>query len=145
MRVVAILVLALQCVAAFVAPAAMPARAACLRHPAPQPQARAARDASRHDQFTRELGRASRRACPSAQMSRICDITGKRANNANRVSFSNKHWAYLQYPNLQKKRFFSPELNRTVKLKVATSTIRTIRKLGIDATARKYGVDLSKF
>ena len=78
-------------------------------------------------------------------MSRVCDITGKRANNANRVSFSNKHWAYWQYPNLQKKRFFSPELNRTVKLKVATSTIRTIRKLGLDATARKYGVDLSKF
>ena len=78
-------------------------------------------------------------------MSRVCDITGKSANNANRVTFSNKHNAYRQYPNLQTKRLFSEELNRTVKLKVATSTLRTIRKLGLDATAAKYGVDLSKF
>jgi len=72
-------------------------------------------------------------------------MTGKSANNANRVTFSNKHNAYRQYPNLQTKRFFSPELNRQVRMKVACSTIRTIRKLGIDATAKKYGVDLSKF
>tara|TARA_B100000524_G_scaffold62193_2_gene28726 strand:+ start:547 stop:783 length:237 start_codon:yes stop_codon:yes gene_type:complete len=78
-------------------------------------------------------------------MSRMCDITGKRANNANRVTFSNKHNAYWQYPNLQTKRFFSEELNRTVKLKVACSTIRTIRKLGLDATAKKFNCDLSKF
>ena len=80
-----------------------------------------------------------------AQMLRVCDITGKKANNANRVTFSNKHNAYLQYPNLQSKKFFSPSLNRTVRLKVATSTLRTIRKLGLDETAAKYGVDLSKF
>jgi ribosomal protein L28 len=43
------------------------------------------------------------------------------------------------------KKFFSPALNRTVKLKVATSTLRTIRKNGLDETAAKYGVDLSKF
>ena len=78
-------------------------------------------------------------------MSRICDITGKRPNNANRVTFSNKHNAYWQYPNLQTKKFFSPALNRNVKLKVATSTIRTIRKLGIDEVAKKYNVDLSKY
>ena len=46
---------------------------------------------------------------------------------------------------MQKKNFFSPELNRNVKLKVATSTMRTITKLGLDETAKKYGVDLSKF
>ncbi|KAL1498788.1 hypothetical protein AB1Y20_014095 [Prymnesium parvum] len=82
---------------------------------------------------------------PSAQMSRVCDISGKRANNANRVTFSNKHNAYLQFPNLQTKKFYSAELDRTVKLKVATSTMRTIRKLGLDETAKKYNVDLSKF
>ena len=80
-----------------------------------------------------------------AQMKRVCDITGKSANNANRVTFSNKKNARLQHVNLQKKNFFSPELNRNVKLKVATSTMRTITKLGLDETAKKYGVDLSKF
>jgi len=78
-------------------------------------------------------------------MLRVCDITGKKANNANRVTFSNKRNAYLQNPNLQLKKFFSPGLNRTVRLKVACSTIRTIRKLGLDETAAKYGVDLAKF
>ena len=93
------------------------------------------------------LAGTSARAAPSwsLQMSRICDITGKRANNANRVTFSNKKNARLQHVNLQTKRFFSPELNRNVKLKVATSTMRTITKLGLDETAKKYGVDLSKY
>ena len=77
-------------------------------------------------------------------MNRICDISGKRANNANRVSFSNKHWARWQYPNLQSKKLYSKELDRYVKVKVATSTLRTIRKLGLDETAKKYNVDLSK-
>ena len=84
-------------------------------------------------------------AAATISMSRICDITGKRANNANRVSFSNKHFSRRQYPNLQTKRLFSKELDREVKLKVATSTLRTIRKLGLDETAKKYDVDLSKF
>jgi len=78
-------------------------------------------------------------------MSRICDISGKRANNANRVSFSNKHWARWQYPNLQTKKLYSKELDRYVRVKVATSTLRTIRKLGLDETAKKFSVDLSKF
>ena len=46
---------------------------------------------------------------------------------------------------MHSKKFFSASLNRYVKLKVATSTIRTIRKLGLDETAKKYNVDLSKF
>ena len=78
-------------------------------------------------------------------MRRVCDITGKKANNANRVTFSNKKNARLQHVNLQTKRFFSPALNRNVRLKVAVSTMRTITKLGLDETAKKYGVALSKF
>jgi len=84
-------------------------------------------------------------AAASVSMKRICDITGKSANNANTVTFSNKKNARLQQVNLQTKRFFSPELNRNVRLKVATSTMRTITKLGLDETAKKYGVDLSKY
>jgi len=88
---------------------------------------------------------SSSAAASSIQMNRICDISGKRANNANRVSFSNKHWARWQYPNLQSKKLYSKELDRYVRLKVATSTLRTIRKNGLDETAKKYNVDLSKF
>ena len=81
----------------------------------------------------------------SVTMRRICDITGKKANNANTITFSNKKNARLQLVNSQKKRLFSPELNRNARLRVATSTMRTITKLGLDETAKKYGCDLSKF
>merc|ERR1712078_833531 len=86
------------------------------------------------------LAATSSSAAASIQMNRICAISGKRANNANRVSFSNKHWARLQYPNLQTKKPYSEELQRFVRIKVATSTLRTIRKNGLDETAKKYGV-----
>ena len=61
-------------------------------------------------------------------MSRICDISGKRANNANRVTFSNKHNAYWQYPNVQTKKFFSAELDRYVKLKVRIARVLRLRE-----------------
>merc|ERR1712087_398462 len=73
-------------------------------------------------QQLRPTGRAA--AASSIQMLRVCDITGKKANNANRVTFSNKHNAYWQYPNLQTKKFFSPKLDRTVKLKARLHTPR---------------------
>jgi large subunit ribosomal protein L13 len=88
---------------------------------------------------------AQMRMTPEPVMKVICDLTGKKSNNANRVSFSNKHWAYLQKPNLQTKKLYSPALQKYVKVKIATSTLRTIRKNGLDETAKKYGVDLSKF
>ena len=116
----------------------------CTAHAPPAP----ARGALRQNSLARPRARAApapTRSPPPLQMSRICDITGKRANNANRVTFSNHHNQRWQQVNLQTKRFFSPELNREVRLKVATSTLRTIRKLGLDETAKKYNVDLSKF
>jgi len=88
---------------------------------------------------------AQMRMTPEPVMKVMCDLTGKKSNNANRVSFSNKHWAYLQKPNLQTKKLYSPALQKYVRVKIATSTLRTIRKKGLDETAKKYGVDLSKF
>ncbi len=40
-------------------------------------------------------------------------------------------------PNLQKKRFFIPEENRWVELKISTSAIRTINKKGISAVLKE--------
>ena len=131
-----------------------PARGALRQNSLARPRARAAPAPTRSPPPRRPalLPRADplsspapTRSPPPLQMSRICDITGKRANNANRVTFSNHHNQRWQQVNLQTKRFFSPELNREVRLKVATSTLRTIRKLGLDETAKKYNVDLSKF
>ena len=75
-------------------------------------------------------------------MSRKCELTGKRVLVGHRVSHSNIKTKHRFEPNLQKKKFWSEENNRFVKLKVSTSAIRTIDKLGIDAYARKLGIKI---
>ena len=64
-------------------------------------------------------------------MSRVCQLTGKRPIAGNNVSNSNRRTKRRFLPNLIKKRFFIPETGEWVTLKVATSTLRTINKLGI--------------
>lgn len=70
-------------------------------------------------------------------MARICDLTGKKAMVGNSVSFSNKKTKRKFHPNLQTKKFFVPELGEWITLKVSTSAIRTIDKLGISAAIEK--------
>jgi large subunit ribosomal protein L28 len=75
-------------------------------------------------------------------MSRRCELTGKGVQVGHRVSHSNIKSKHRFLPNLQKKRFWSTELNKFVTLRVTTSTIRTIDKLGLDHFARKNGIKL---
>ena len=70
-------------------------------------------------------------------MARVCDITGKRARTGNNVSHANNKTKRKFYPNLQKKRFYLPEEDRWVTLKVSTSALRTINKNGITAVLKK--------
>ena len=77
-------------------------------------------------------------------MAKVDQLTGKRPITGNNVSHSNRKTKRRFLPNLQKKRFFIPELDKWVTLKVSTSTIRTINKLGIYAYLKKLekqGVD----
>ena len=69
-------------------------------------------------------------------MAKVCDITGKKAIVGHKVSHSNIKTKRKFYPNLQKKKFFVPEENRWIELKVSTSAIRTINKKGITAVLR---------
>ncbi|OHX67541.1 50S ribosomal protein L28 [Flammeovirga pacifica] len=70
-------------------------------------------------------------------MSKICDITGKRTRVGNNVSHANNKTKRKFYPNLHKKRFYIPEEDRWVTLKVSTSALRTINKNGIAAVLKK--------
>lgn len=78
---------------------------------------------------------------------RVCDLLGKRPNRQARVvTFSHKRIKKVQHVNLQKKRFYSEELGRNVRLRLSTKGIKTVNKYnGIDAAAKKFNVDLSKF
>lgn len=65
----------------------------------------------------------------------------------NTVSHSNIKTKRRFYPNLQTKRFFIPEEDKWITLKVSTSALRTINKKGIAAClkeARKKGFIINK-
>lgn len=64
-------------------------------------------------------------------MSRVCQLTGKKALVGNHVSHSNKKTKRRFYPNLQVKKFYIPELDREITLKISTSALRNINKKGI--------------
>ena len=70
-------------------------------------------------------------------MARICQVSGKRPIVGNNVSHSNNKTKRKFYPNLQKKRFYIPEEDRWITLKVSASTLRTINKNGITEVLKK--------
>ena len=48
--------------------------------------------------------------------------------------------------NLQWKRFYSDDLGRQVRLRLSTKGIKTVNKYGgIDAAAKKFGVNLAQY
>jgi large subunit ribosomal protein L28 len=57
--------------------------------------------------------------------------------NGNSVSHSNIKTKRKFYPNLQTKKFFIPEENRSITLKVSAAGIRTINKNGISAALKE--------
>ena len=76
-------------------------------------------------------------------VSKVCKITNKRPLVGNSVSKSNIKTKRRQLPNLQMKKIFVPELNKSVKLKISTSAIKTIDKLGLMAYLKKQKLTLA--
>lgn len=64
-------------------------------------------------------------------MARICQITGKKAMVGNNVSHSKRRTKRVFNVNLLKKKFFHPEENKWVTLKVSAKGIKTIAKKGL--------------
>lgn len=60
-------------------------------------------------------------------------LTGKKAMKGNRVSHSNVKTRRQFKVNLKTKRFFVPETNEWITLRVSTSAIKNINKKGIYA------------
>ena len=77
-------------------------------------------------------------------MSRRCQLTGKKANNAFAVSHSHRRTKKLQEVNLQWKRVWWSEGNRWVKLRLSTKAIKTLEKKGLNAMAKEAGINLNK-
>ena len=64
-------------------------------------------------------------------MSRVCQITGKKVMVGNNVSHSKRRTRRTFQPNLFDKKFYLPEEDRYVQLRVSAAGIRTINKKGL--------------
>ena len=72
-----------------------------------------------------------KRVLNKREMARVCQITGKKVITGNNVSHSKRRTRRKFYPNLFDKRFYLPEEDRWVKLRVSASGIRIINKKGL--------------
>ena len=76
-------------------------------------------------------------------MSKVCELTGKKAMSGNNVSFSINKTKRRFDVNLSKKRFYIPEEDRWVTLRVSSRALKAINKKGISAVmkeARQKGI-----
>jgi large subunit ribosomal protein L28 len=77
-------------------------------------------------------------------MSKVCDLTGKKVMSGNHVSHAKNKVKRKFYPNLFKKKFYIPETDQWVSLKVSSKALRSIDKLGLYEYLKKLekkGVD----
>ena len=78
-------------------------------------------------------------------MAKVCEITGKKVMFGNNVSHAMNKTRRRFDINLIKKRFYIPEEDKWIKLKVSTSVLKTINKKGISAVlkeAKEKGIKL---
>ncbi len=70
-------------------------------------------------------------------MSRICELTGKKAMVGNNVSHAMNRTKRKFNANLLKKRFYIPEEDKWITLKVSAAALKTINKKGIAAVIKE--------
>ena len=70
-------------------------------------------------------------------MSRVCELTGKKAMVGNNVSHAMNKTKRKFDANLIKKRFYVPEEDKWVVLKISTAALKNINKKGITAVLKE--------
>jgi len=70
-------------------------------------------------------------------MSRVCELTGKKAMVGNNVSHALNRTRRKFNANLMKKRFYIPEEDKWITLKVSASALKNINKKGISAVIKE--------
>ena len=70
-------------------------------------------------------------------MSRVCELTGKKAMVGNNVSHALNRTKRRFNANLISKRFYIPSEDKWVRLKVSTSALKNINKKGISAVLKE--------
>jgi large subunit ribosomal protein L28 len=70
-------------------------------------------------------------------MSRVCELTGKKAMVGNNVSKALNRTKRKFDANLMTKRFFIEEENKWITLKVSASALKNINKKGVSAVIKE--------
>jgi len=70
-------------------------------------------------------------------MSRICQVTGRKVMAGNYVSHSKRRTKRKFYPNLFTKKFYYPEEDRWITLKLSAAGIRLINKKGLHTVLKE--------
>ncbi len=79
-------------------------------------------------------------------MSKICPISNKKSqvggrySNRVRATQFNPTGKVRRKVNIQKKKIFVPELNKTITVELSTNALKTIQKNGAYATLKKAGL-----
>ncbi|KKQ88114.1 MAG: Uridine kinase [Parcubacteria group bacterium GW2011_GWF2_38_8] len=77
---------------------------------------------------------------------KICAVSNKGSivgggySNRTRATKFNPTGKKRKYPNLQKKKIFVSELNKSIKIEVSTRGMRTLKKRGVYVTLQKAGL-----
>lgn len=69
-------------------------------------------------------------------MSKVCQVTGKKPMFGNNVSHANNKTRRKFNVNLQKKKFWLPDENRYITLRLSMHGLRIINKKGISRVVR---------
>ena len=70
-------------------------------------------------------------------MSKVCQITGKKASVGNNVSLSKRRTKRRFNVNLHQKKYYWVEQDMWIQLLVSTNAMRTINKIGLNAALKK--------
>jgi len=79
-------------------------------------------------------------------MAKKCIITGKKSliggkySNRVRATQFNPTGNIKRKPNIQRKRIYIPEIDKTLTLSISTKAIKTIKKRGAFKTLKKAGI-----
>lgn len=70
-------------------------------------------------------------------MSKVCELTGKKALVGNNVSHANNKTKRVFQPNLQKKKIWLPEEKRWITVKATAKALKTLDKKGYYAMIKE--------
>ena len=76
----------------------------------------------------------------TCKITKRSSLVGGGYSNRTRATKFNPTGKVRKYINLQKKKIFVPELNKTVNIEVSAKGMRTIKKNGVYKTLKKAGI-----